>query len=65
MVLNKQTDGICLVEQQNVLMEKKEPVLHHNDLKIGEKSKKYLVENSNCIQYLDLKFCNDALTELI
>lgn len=46
-------------------MEKKETVTHHNDMKIGEKSNQYLVENSNCIQYLDLKFCNDALIELI
>ena len=31
----------------------------------GDRSSSYQVEQKNYIQYLDLKFCNDALSELI
>ena len=77
--MNKQSDGIAFFEQKNVLYDgdlistghasQKSELTSNKSSTRGinlDRTQNYLLDQSSCyIQYLDLKFCNFALSDMI
>ena len=66
LILNKQSDGIALIDQTKEHETPAEKKV--NTSRTAEslyRSSKYVISEKDSVQYLNLKFCNDALAEIV